>query len=97
MLGAQMDFSFEAAVMPKFEAGNASEWLEHARGVAIELGRNGGIVTVDMVREHCPPPPDTDPRIMGALMPRKLWERVGYTTSSRGINHHRPIALFRLK
>lgn len=94
---AQAQSTFEQLVMPLFEASNASEWLATARTVAVELGKTGNIVTVDMVREFCPPPSDVDPRIMGAVMPRKLWERVGYAQSSRAINHNRPIALFKLK
>lgn len=83
--------------MPRFEEGQNSEWLEEARSVAIGLGRDGRVVTVDDVRERCPPPAGCDPRIMGAVMPRKDWERLGYVQSSRGINHHRPIAQFRLR
>lgn len=94
---AHVETAFEQLVMPLFETSSASDWLETARTVAVELGKTGNIVTVDMVREFCPPPADVDPRIMGAVMPRKLWERVGYQQSSRAINHNRPIALFRLK
>lgn len=88
---------FESAVIPLFEEGQHSQWLETARQIAILMGREGGVVTVDMVRAICPPPPDADPRIMGAVMLRKHWERVGYESSVRAVCHHRPVARFKLR
>lgn len=89
--------SFETAVMPRFEDGRSRDWLERARNVALLMGREGGVVTIDMVRAICPPPPDADPRIMGAVMTRRLWERVGYESSVRATCHHRPVARFKLR
>lgn len=91
------DTSFENAVMPRFEEGRNSDWLQKARAVAMLMGKEGGVVTIDMVRAICPPPPGADPRIMGAVMPRSLWERVGYESSVRAACHHRPVARFKLR
>lgn len=91
------DSSFETSIVPLFENGQSSNWLEIARNVAIELGRKNYVVTIDMVREECPPPDEIDPRIMGAIFTKKTWDRVGYTSGNRSASHYRPICQFRLK
>lgn len=88
---------FENSIAPLFERGKSSSWLEAARNFAIELGRKNPYVTIDMVREECPPPDEIDPRIMGVVFTKKIWERVGYTSGSRSVSHGRPICQFRLK
>lgn len=89
--------AFEQLVLPLFEQGSNSLWLARARAVAFELGKGGRLVTVDNVRDRCPPPPYADPRIMGAIFVKRYWERVGHVESGRGVNHHRPIVMFRLR
>jgi len=88
--------SFENAVLPFFEA-TRGDWLAVARATARELGSSGAIVTIDMVRDKCPPPVDVDPRVMGAVFTRREWQRVGYANSSRAACHHRPVALMKRK
>lgn len=73
------------------------EWLAMARAVARDLASSGGVVTVNDVREKCPPPPGSDPRIMGAIFNTREWERVGVQRSGRRVCHARPISTFRLK
>lgn len=84
---------FYQGVMPGFEAHQA-DWLAKARAVALELGRSGHVVTVNDVRKRCPPPPEADPRVMGAIFTRGEWRRVGYINSNRAACHGRPIAAF---
>lgn len=71
------------------------DYLLKARAVAVQLGLKGAAVTVDDIREHCPPPPGIDGRVMGAVF-RKAedWQHVGYTRSKRETCHKRPISQF---
>lgn len=87
---------FEKIIAPLFER-HRGEWLAEARTAAMKLGETHPVVTINMVREICPPPSNVDPRVMGAVFPRKVWERLGYTVSTRKISHGRPIAQFRLR
>lgn len=71
-----------------------AEFLARAKAVAIHLANKNGTVTCDEVRAVTgDPPPDTDPRIMGAIF-RKGWRKVGYENSLRGVNNGRPVARF---
>ncbi len=65
-----------------------------AKTYAIYLGPPR-LVTVDDVRKECPPPPNVDPRVMGAIFNTPDWETVGYIRSARKACHTRPIAQFR--
>ncbi len=85
---------FSQTILPLFEV-NRAEWLKEAREIAMLLGANGRAITVDDVREQCPPPENADPRVMGAVFD-KAWQKVGYTNSTRSECHGRPIAQFRL-
>ena len=76
-----------------FEA-HRPDWLTEARDCAMSLGQYGATVTIDDVRELCPPPPDADPRIMGAVFKSKQWKKVGRRSSRRRECHHRPVAIF---
>lgn len=91
-----MDDLFETAVLPLFEEHRA-DWLERARSSAIELAAANEKVTIDDVRDVCPPPEDVDPRVMGAVFRGKHWECVGYQKSRRKSCHNRPVGVFRLK
>jgi hypothetical protein len=90
---------FETEVLPRFEAARA-DWLAQARAAAELLGQKMACVTVDDVRKVCPPPPDVDPRVMGAIFKtgkRGPWIKVDGERSVRRTCHHRPIARFRLR
>lgn len=84
----------ETDVLPHLEERRA-DWLARARRVALELAKDGRLITVDDVRQVCPPPPDADPRVMGAIFAGKDWECVDYFRSGRRACHNRPIGLFR--
>lgn len=72
-----------------------SEYLAHARLVAFQLfNRTRRAVTVDDVREICPPPAGVDSRIMGAIFNTKDWKPAGYTQSKRRECHGRVIRQF---
>lgn len=81
-------------VMDLFEQ-NREDYLTEARSAAESLANERGVITVNDVREVCPPPKDVDPRVMGAIFRSKAWEKVGYISSTRA--HMRPIAQFRLR
>ena len=73
-------------------------FLAEARSVAKSLVAKKGLVTVNDVRDICPPPEHIDPRVMGAIFRTGLkseWEMVGYIASARA--HARPIGQFKLK
>lgn len=72
-------------------------WLEQARGHARRIARDKGEVTIDDVRDHCPPPEDCDPRIMGSVFAGPEFERFDFRASARKACHGRPIGVFRLR
>lgn len=74
-----------------------AKWLERARTLARQIASHQGWVTVDCVRSHLAPPPDGDPRIMGAILTRAEFECVRYVQSTRSESHKRPIGVFVLK
>jgi hypothetical protein len=86
---------FEQQVLPLFEE-TREDWLKRARAAAESLAaaRPAGI-TINDVREVCPPPRSVDPRVMGAVFTPKRWERCGFTLSDRLACHGRPIGVFR--
>lgn len=87
---------FEQSVLPLFEVTRAA-WLASAREAARRLAGERGCVTIDDVREACPPPEDVDPRVMGAVFRRCEFERVAYRQSRRSRCHFRPVAVFQLR
>jgi chorismate-pyruvate lyase len=92
----QKSTTFEQAVLPLFEL-NRKQWLAEARSIAFQLAITHGEVTIDMVREKCPPPKNIDGRVMGAVFASRDWQCIGYEKSVRGLCHHRPIGRFKLK
>lgn len=87
---------FEEAVLPLYEQHRA-DWLEQARQEARLLAERHNFVTIEMVRERCPPPAGVDPRVMGAVFTRSEWENCGYVIGKRKESHGRPVAQFRRK
>lgn len=76
------------------EEATSADFLRRARLVADMLGSLRTDVTIDDVREVCPPPDHVNPAIMGRVFLREFgWEPVSYRRSKRG--HHRAIAVFR--
>lgn len=87
-------------VLPLFEKHRA-DFLYAARQVAEEIfkAKNKGAaeeigITVDDVRELCPPPAEFDSRVMGAIFAKKNWIKVDERKSSRQACHHRKISVF---
>lgn len=88
---------YEQAVLPIQEEQHGP-WIDRARETALRLVRKYGVVTIDDVRDHCPPPEGIDPRVMGAVFkPKRMWECVDYRKSWRRENHSRPIGIWKLK
>lgn len=84
------------AALDRLEEARAG-WINEARIVAERLARDRGAVTIDDVREACPPPDGVDPRVMGAVMRPPVFEACGFVLSSRAECHRRPIRVFKLR
>ena len=76
---------------------NCMEWLAQARAVARRIARENGTVTIDQVREFCPPPAGVDPRVMGAVMQPREFQMIRLTESRRKACHGRHIGVFKLR
>lgn len=74
-----------------------ADWLARARAHARRIAQKNGYVTIDEVREFCPPPDGVDPRVMGAVMQAREFEMVKLVESRRKACHGRHIGLFRLR
>jgi hypothetical protein len=74
-----------------------AQWLEQARTLARQIAKKQGWVSVDCIRTYMAPPPDADPRIMGAVLRRSEFDVLKYVQSTRAVSHKRPIAVFVLK
>lgn len=89
--------AFHQGTLPLFEESQA-ELVAKLRRVARDLGaRNPNGITSDDIHEVCPLPSTVDPRIMGAVFERGLWEKAGTEPSRRKINHGREIRRWKLK
>lgn len=72
-------------------------YLWMARDAARKLLETHEAITINQVREVCPPPSDLDPRVMGAVFRHRDFEATGeFVLSSRELCHRRPIQRFRL-
>jgi hypothetical protein len=88
---------FDTDVLPLFEEHRA-DWLAEARATAVSLAIQRGTVTIDDVRDHCPPPDDVDPRVMGAVFRTSDFESTGrHVRSVRRTCHNRPVMVFKLR
>ena len=87
---------FKQQVLPLFET-SQPDWLTQARYVARSIAASREFVTIDDVRQVCPPPDGVDPRVMGAVFKGKDWECIGYQKSKRSACHNRPIGQFQIK
>jgi hypothetical protein len=73
-----------------------TEYLEKARATARLLLGSRDEITINDVREHCPPHPEWDGRVLGAVFRHEDFEATGrIVKSNRKTCHGRPIQLFR--
>ena len=72
------------------------DYLAEARAAARRLLESRQSITVNDVREVCPPPADIDGRVMGAIFRHRDFEAVDNVRSSRSACHHREIKRFAL-
>lgn len=73
------------------------DYLSAARDAARKLLSERQSITINDVRDICPPPSDIDPRVMGAVFRHADFEATGeFVLSSRTTCHRRPIQKFRL-
>ena len=70
------------------------DYVEAARAAAYRLLETQASITINDVRDICPPPAGVDPRVMGAVLRAPRFVRVGYVQSDRKTCHSRPIGLF---
>jgi hypothetical protein len=77
--------------------GDHGDWIAQARLAARRIAAEQGAVTINDVREICPPPTEADPRIMGSVFKTDAFVRVGFQVSSRRSCHGRMIGVFRLR
>jgi len=71
-----------------------AEYLIQARMVAHRIAKLKKVITINDVREVCPPPSEVDPRVMGAVFNTSDWEPVGFHLSARA--HGRIVRKWRL-
>jgi len=91
----EISLSLKKRALDSFEK-RKGEWLWKARQIAIDICKKHGSATIDDVRRKCPPPKDTDPRIMGAVFNNKMFEPIDMVNSNRVACHKRPIRVFGL-
>ena len=60
-----------------------AEYLIQARACAYRLAKLKKVITINDVREVCPPPSEVDPRVMGAVFNTEDWEPIGFHLSAR--------------
>jgi hypothetical protein len=73
------------------------DYLTAARDAARKLLSERQSITINDVRDICPPPSDIDPRVMGAVFRHRDFEATGeFVLSSRNTCHRRPIQRFAL-
>jgi hypothetical protein len=73
-----------------------SRWYAYARAKAVEQlqAHPGSTINSDWVWEHCPPPADSHPSIMGPIFRDPRFTHMGYTRSKRASAHARVIAYY---
>jgi hypothetical protein len=83
--------------LERFENREA-QWYRYARAKAVEwLQANPGAwISSDWVWQHCPPPADAHPSIMGPVFRDHRFTHMGYTKSKRASAHARVISLYAL-
>ena len=87
-----MTFSTKEDAFRAFEE-TRWEWLCAARNF-ISKHKEGTRLTVDDVRDACPPPEGVDGRVMGVVFKGLPWRVVEYRASHRTTCHKRPVAVF---
>jgi len=73
---------------------NNREWISQARTVAKRLAYEQGSVTSDDIHEHCPPPSNAHPNVMGAVFKDLGLRVVSFATTKRPSGHGRLIRVY---
>lgn len=90
-------FESKAQALDFFEKEKAN-YLALAREVAEKLATFNSWITIDQVREECPPPPTlTSNKVLGAVFNTEKWERVGYEPTKIKTSHGRIVTRWSLK
>lgn len=73
-----------------------SDWLDRAREKMVEVILIKGFCSSDDCWEHCPPPPDSHPSVMGCLFDDRRFVRIGDKLSDRASARSRRISTYEL-
>ncbi len=92
-MGEQLGLQLRDAALDHLEE-TSEEYVRRARKFAVAYAKEAGSVTVDDVYRACPPPSDTDGRVMGAIMKCNELVATGYTPTTRATSHGRPVRRF---
>lgn len=73
-------------------------YIEQARRYAVDFARRWGVVSINNVREGCPPPADVPPAALGAVFKeRKVWQVVSFCLAEHPAAHARVVRVYKLK
>jgi hypothetical protein len=74
-----------------------AEYLAHCRDVAERLYNLHGPISIDQVREQCPPPEMFNAKVLGAVFLTEKWQKRGYEPTKIKSSHGRLVAIWELK
>lgn len=72
-------------------------YLSHCRDIAERLYNLYGPLTIDQVREQCPPPQIFNAKVLGAVFNTEKWQKRGYEPTKIKSSHGRLVAIWELK
>ena len=73
-------------------------YIKQAREFAVDFARRWGVVSINNVREGCPPPADVPPAALGAVFKeRNVWQVVSFCLAEHPAAHARVVRVYKLK
>lgn len=73
-------------------------YIKRAREFAVDFARRWGVVSINNVREGCPPPADVPPAALGAVFKeRNVWQVVSFCLAEHPAAHARVVRVYKLK
>lgn len=73
-------------------------YITKARRFAADFARRWGVVSINDVRDGCPPPADVPPAALGAVFKeRDVWVAVSFTLANHPAAHARVVRVYKLK
>jgi hypothetical protein len=83
-------------VLAELEQRRAS-YVNKARAFAVDFARRWGVVSINDVRNGCPPPADVPPAALGAVFKQRIWTVVSFTQANHPAAHARIVRVYKLK